>query len=74
MISTYADQRRACADDLYGRGGHYVLCEAVTDLFGLPVIGGGYRDIRPIDYDEALTIRLAPGQALRHAPGEEQGR
>jgi hypothetical protein len=60
---TAADQRRECADDLYSRGGHYVLCEAVTD----PIIGGGYRDIRPIDYDEALTIRLAPLQALRHA-------
>lgn len=72
MTTDYADQRRACADDIYNRGGYYMLVEANTDLFGYPIIGGGYRDVRPLTYDEALTIHLAPWQGLRHARGAER--
>lgn len=70
MTTDYADQRRACADDIYGKGGCYILVEANTDLFGNPIIGGGYRDVRPLSYDEALTIHLAPLQGLRHEIGK----
>lgn len=72
MTTDYADRRRMLADDLYSRGGYYVLCTANLDLFGVPIVGGGYRDIRPLTHDEAVTIHLAPLQALRHAAGGEE--
>lgn len=72
MTTSWSEQRRILADDLYSRGGHYVLCEANADLLGRPIIGGGYRDIRVLTYDEALTIHLKPLQALRHAAGVEE--
>lgn len=72
MTTTYTDQWSYCVNYLYSHGGHYVLCEGNVDLFGFPVIGGGYRDIRLLTRDEALTIKLAPLQALRHAAGVEQ--
>lgn len=56
MTTDYADQRRILADDLYSRGGHYVFCEANVDIFGRLIIGGGYRDIKTLTHDEALTI------------------
>lgn len=65
-MTLYDDQRRMLADDIYSRGGHYVLCTANVDLFGFPIIGGGYRDIRPLSHDEAVTIHLEPLQGIRH--------
>lgn len=69
-LTTYANQRLRCAEHIYQQGGHYVLVEANLDLFGVPIVGGGHHDIRPIALDEALTIRLSPWQALRHVYSE----
>lgn len=65
MTTTYPDQRRAICYHLYkDRGGYFVLTEANRDLFGAPIVGGEYREIRPLDYDEAMTIRLTDWQGL----------
>jgi hypothetical protein len=63
---TTPDQAKMCADHLYKVWhGYYMLQQMVVYLFDQPVIGGGYYDVRPIDYDETLTIRLTNRQALR---------
>lgn len=71
MSGTYPNQVRDLANHLYHEwGGYYVLTQAVVDVFGQPRVGGGYYDIRALTYDEALTIKLQPGQGLRVvAPG-----
>lgn len=70
--ATYPNQRQQLADHLYHEWhGYYVLQQATLDLFGAPVIGGGYYDISgPLSYDEALTVDIGTNQALRVvAPG-----
>lgn len=65
MITTYPSQRRIICDHLYlDHGGYFILTEASRDLFGAPIVGGGYLPIRSLDYDEAMTIMLTEGQGL----------
>jgi len=68
MTTTYTDQRRVCADDLYNRGGYYELVE-------IRVIDGveKYVTVQALTKREALTIHLAPLQGLRHVvPGKQE--
>jgi hypothetical protein len=66
--STYPDQARACAEHLYHVWhGYYMLVEMTVNVLNEP---NGWRDVRPLTFDEALTIRLTPRQAMRLvAPG-----
>jgi hypothetical protein len=68
---TTPDQIVACAEHLYHVWhGYYMLQEVNADLFGYVAPGCGFHDVRPLTYDEALTIRLTPRHGLRLvAPG-----
>jgi len=73
MTSTYTDQVYTCARHIYDNDGWYILCEArpvECDMFGREIPGGGYRDLGPISFYDALAIRLGPLQGLRHVMGE----
>jgi hypothetical protein len=62
---TYPDQRRQLAEQLYDEWrGYYMLRECNLDLFGYAAPGCGYRDIRPLSRDEALTLKLTKWQAF----------
>jgi hypothetical protein len=71
MTATHATQRYDCARHIYDKDGYYILCTAVLDIFGAPVVGGGYRELGAITFADALAIRLGPRQALRHCYGEK---
>lgn len=60
------DSWQRCTDQLYHEWhGWYVLEVLNRDLFGFPIIGGGYRPLRRLEYDEALTFRCSGDESLR---------
>lgn len=54
-MTIYDNMRRINAEAVYNAGGHYVLTVANLDLFGRPVIAGGYRVVRELEREEALS-------------------
>lgn len=65
MTTIYADWRRINAESVYDAGGYYLLVEACRDLFGIPIVGGGYRVMRKLERDEAVTYVAGEWQGLQ---------